>query len=407
MPKEPKLDTYVWHGTNAKGETLTGEIAAASLILAKAEIRRQGINIKTVNKKSQGLFSGGKGKKLSAADVSIILRQTSTMINAGIPIVQALDMLGQAQTNPTGKTVIQSIKADIESGTQFAKSLRKYPQYFSSLTCNLLEAGEQSGSLDKMLDRVATYNEKTESLKKRIKKALTYPAAVIGIAILITIGLLIYVVPTFKDVFKSFNAELPTPTLVVIALSDFMKKFWWLFLGGSIGGIYAIVQAYKKNPKFEEKLDRFSLKLPILGAILEKAAIARFARTLSTTFAAGLPLVDALQTVAGATGNVLFSKATLKIREDVSAGQKIHRAMSDTHLFPPLVVQMVGIGEESGSLEFMLAKVADFYEEDVDNAVDNLSSLLEPLIMVVLGTLIGGLVVAMYLPIFKLGGIIH
>jgi type IV pilus assembly protein PilC len=407
MSKKAKLQQYLWLGHNAKGESLRGELGAASLILAKATLRRQGITLQSVKKKKLGLFAGARAKKLTAKDNALLLRQISTLLNAGIPVVQSLEMVAQAQINAHGRTMLYAIKKNIESGTPLSKALRQYPANFSALSCNLLAAGEQAGSLDHMLERVASYAEKSESLKKKVKKALTYPLAVISIAILITTGLLIFIIPTFKQVFDGFNAELPAATRAVIALSDYLRKYGWIALIGFISSFYLLKNTYHKNTAWVERIDKWSLRLPIMGAILEKAAIARFARTLTTTFAAGLPLVDALQSVAAATGNAVFSKATLHIREEVSQGLKIQRALGNTHLFPPLVVQMVGVGEDSGSLELMLSKVADFYEEDVTHAVDNLNALLEPLLMVVLGVLIGGLVIAMYLPLFKLGAVIR
>jgi type IV pilus assembly protein PilC len=407
MTEKAKSELYIWHGHNAKGEKISGELSAASLILAKATIRRLGITLQSVKKKKRGLFASAHDKKLNPSDNALLLRQLSALLNAGIPVVQSLEMVQQAQANDNGKKMLLAIKTDIESGTPFSKALRRYPANFSALSCNLLAAGEQAGSLDHMLDRVASYAEKSESLKKKIKKALTYPLAVISIAILITTGLLIFIIPTFKEVYAGFNAELPMATRAVIALSDYIRKYGWIAIIGFILSLYLLKKSYQKNTPWVEKIDRWSLRLPIIGTILEKAAIARFARTLATTFAAGLPLVDALQSVAAATGNFAFNKATLRIRDEVSHGLKIQRAMSNTHLFPPLVVQMVGVGEDSGSLDLMLSKVADFYEEDVNHAVDNLSALLEPLLMVILGVLIGGLVIALYLPLFKLGAVIR
>lgn len=407
MNKKRKSELYIWRGHNDKGEKLNGELSAASLILAKATIRRQGITLQSIRKKQRSLFVNRRSKKLKPSDISLLLRQLATLLNAGIPVVQALEMVEETQANDTGKKMLLAIKTNIASGTPFSKALRHYPENFSALNCNLLAAGEQAGALDHMLERVASYAEKSESLKKKIKKALTYPLAVLSIAILITAGLLIFIIPTFKEVFAGFNAELPTATRAVIALSDTIRHYGWIAVIGLVLSFYLLKNGYQKNPAWVEKIDRYSLRLPIIGAILEKAAIARFARTLATTFAAGLPLVDALQSVAAATGNFIFNKATLNIRDEVSQGLKIQRAMSNTHLFPPLVVQMIGVGEDSGSLELMLNKVADFYEEDVNHAVDNLSALLEPLLMVILGVLIGGLVIALYLPLFKLGAVIH
>ncbi len=407
MTQKIKPEQYLWHGHNAKGEQLSGELSAVNLIYAKAQIRRQGIILKSIKKKTNRLFARTHGKKLTAKDNALLLRQLSTLLNANIPVVQSLDMVAQAQVNASGKTMLLTIKKDIESGTSFSKALRHYPANFSPLSCNLLAAGEQAGSLDQMLDRVASYAEKSESLKKKIKKALTYPAAIISIAFFITAGLLVFIIPTFKQVFDGFNAELPAATRAVIGLSDALRHYGWIALIGFGLSLYLLKNSYQKNSNFVAKVDKLSLRLPIIGNILEKAAIARFARTLATTFAAGLPLVDALQSVAAATGNAVFSNATLHIRDEVSQGLKIQRALNNTHLFPSLVVQMVGVGEDSGSLELMLGKVADLYEEDVNHAVDNLSTLLEPLLMLILGVLIGGLVIALYLPLFKLGAVIQ
>ncbi len=405
MNKKKKLQQYLWYGHNAKGEKLSGELSAISLIFAKAEIRRQGIILQSVKKKTNGFFSRKHRKKLTAKDNALLLRQLSTLLNAGIPVVQSLEMVAQANTG--GKTMLLTIKKNIESGISFSKALRHYPDSFSPLSCNLLAAGEQAGSLDQMLDRVASYAEKSESLKKKIKKALTYPAAIISIAFLITAGLLMFIIPTFKQVFDGFNAELPAPTRAVIALSNALRHYGWIAVIGFGLSLYLFKKSYQKNSNFVEKVDNLSLRLPIIGTILEKAAIARFARTLATTFAAGLPMVDALQSVAAATGNAVFNKATLAICNEVSQGLKIQRAMNNTHLFPPLMVQMVSVGEDSGSLELMLGKVAELYEEDVNHVVDNLSALLEPLLMLILGVLIGGLVIALYLPLFKLGAVIQ
>lgn len=318
-------------------------------------------------------------------------------------MVQAFDIVAKGQSNNRLKELIETIKQDIETGLTLAEAFIKHPQYFNELFCNLVDAGEKSGSLDIMLDKVATYKEKIETIKKKIKKALTYPIAVLVVALVVTTGLLIYVVPQFESLFKGFGADLPAMTKGVITMSEFMQSYWYIIFGilGSI--IFAFVYAKKHSFEFAHKVDRAMLKFPVIGAILEKASIARFARTLSITFAAGLPLVEALKSVAGATGNIMYAKATDKIREEVSTGQQMYLAMENTHLFPNMVIQMVAIGEESGALEKMLGKVADFYEEEVDNAVDSLSSLLEPIIMSILGILVGGLVVAMYLPIFKLG----
>lgn len=406
MPKNTNvLVTYQFEGVNKSGEKTTGTVDAYSLALAKADLRRQGIITKKLAKKRKPFFDRNN-KKINQGDITIFSRQLATMLEAGIPLVQAFDIVAKGQTNKRMQDLIGTIKTDVETGLTLAESLAKHPLYFNELFCNLVDAGEKSGSLEIMLDKVATYKEKVETIKKKIKKALTYPAAVLVIAFLVSAGLLIFVIPQFQSLFKGFGADLPAMTLAVIKLSDFFQKYWYLIFGSLGGLIYAFSYALKTSPDFAQSVDRTMLKFPIIGTILEKAAIARFSRTLSITFAAGLPLVDALKSVSGATGNIIYAKATLKIREEVSTGMQMQTAMENTHLFPNMVVQMVAIGEESGALEQMLGKVADFYEEEVDNAVDALSSLLEPLIMAILGVLVGGLVIAMYMPIFKLGSVV-
>ena len=404
-PKSSKQIVYSWEGMNRRGEKIKGELTGTSVPLVKAELRRQGIVAKRVRRKAKSLFGSGK-KRITPGDIATFSRQMATMMAAGIPLVQSFDIVGKGLENPSMLSLLNTIKNDIESGSTFAESLVKHPKYFNELYCNLVDAGEKSGSLETMLDNVATYKEKTESLKSKIKKALYYPIAVLVIAFLVTIALLIFVIPQFESLFSGFGAELPAMTQMVIRLSEFVQAWWWMMFAVIGGTIYALIVAKQRSPEFAHALDRFSLKIPIIGFILEKAAIARFARTLAITFAAGLPLVDALKAVSGATGNSLFARATLKIRDDVSTGQPLQISMRTTNVFPPMVVQMIAIGEESGALEHMLCKVADFYEEDVDNAVDSLSSLLEPLIMAFLGIIIGGLVIAMYLPIFKLGSVV-
>lgn len=325
------------------------------------------------------------------------------MIEAGIPLIQSFDIVAKGQSNQKMRDLIDTIKRDVETGLTLAESLQKHPAYFNELFCNLVDAGEKSGSLEIMLDKVATYKEKIETIKKKIKKALTYPMAVLVVAFLVTTALMIFVVPQFESLFEGFGADLPAMTRMVVDMSEFFQSYWYIMFGAIGGAIYAFIYFKNHSPQFAHSIDRAMLKFPVVGPILEKAAIARFTRTLSITFAAGLPLVEALKSVSGATGNILYAKATEKIREEVSTGQQMQVAMDNTHLFPNMVIQMVAIGEESGALEQMLGKVADFYEEEVDNAVDALSSLLEPIIMSILGVLVGGLVVAMYLPIFKLG----
>lgn len=398
---------FTYEGKNQQGNTVKGELTSVSLLMAKAELRKQGIVPIKVKKKTKSIFSGGgQGRAIRAADIAVFSRQLSTMISAGIPIVQSLDILGRGAENVRFSSLIMSIKGDVESGTALSKAFHKHGNYFNDLFCNLIDAGEQSGQLDTMLDRIATYREKTEELKAKVKKALFYPSAVLVIAFLITSGLLIFVVPQFEKIFANFGADLPVATKFILSLSQGFTKYWYIIFGAITISTIAFIQARRRSQRFVDALQRWSLKLPIIGIILRKSAIARFARTLSITFAAGLPLVEALNTVAGATGNIIYADATRKVRDDVQVGLQMHHAMTTTGEFPIMVTQMISIGEEAGSLEFMLSKVADFYESEVDTAVSNLSSLLEPVIMVILGIIIGGLVVAMYMPIFKLGGVI-
>ncbi|HHF7375562.1 type II secretion system F family protein [Legionella bozemanae] len=399
--------TLAFHytGVNKAAQKINGDIEARSLALAKVELRRQGIIVNKIAKKRVPLFSL-KSKKIKSGDITVFSRQLATMIESGIPLVQSFDIVAKGQSNKRLKELIENIKGDVETGLTLSEALKKNPAHFNELFCNLVEAGEKSGSLDIMLDKIATYKEKIETIKKKIKKALTYPMAVLVVTFLVTTGLLIFVVPQFDALFKGFGADLPAMTQAVVSMSKFFQSYWYLIFGALASSIYAFIYALKHSSQFAQNVDRTVLKLPVIGPIVEKAAIARFSRTLSITFAAGLPLVEALKSVAGATGNIIFAKATDTIREEVSTGQQINKAMENTQLFPNMVVQMVAIGEESGALERMLSKVADFYEEDVDNTVDSLSSLLEPVIMTVLGVLVGGLVVAMYLPIFKLGSAI-
>jgi type IV pilus assembly protein PilC len=394
--------TFHYEGINKSGQKITGDIQAKSLAIAKADLRKQGVIPNKVVKKRKPFFDR-KNKKITAGDITVFSRQLATMIESGIPLVQAFDIVAKGQTNKRLKDLIETIKNDVETGLTLSESLIKHPVYFNELFCNLVDAGEKSGSLDIMLTKVATYKEKIETIKKKIKKALTYPIAVMVVALIVTAGLLIFVVPQFESLFKGFGADLPALTQGVVNMSKFFQSYWYFIFGSLGAAVYAFVYAKNHSLNFAENLDRVLLKFPVIGPILEKASIARFTRTLSITFAAGLPLVEALKSVAGATGNIIYSKATEVIREEVATGQQMNIAMENTHLFPNMVIQMVAIGEESGALEKMLAKVADFYEEDVDNAVDALSSLLEPIIMSILGILVGGLVIAMYLPIFKLG----
>ena len=399
-PKPEKASVFTWEGIDRRGARIKGETRAATIALARAELRRQGVTPQKVRKKPTPLF--GAKKKITAGDIAVFSRQLSTMMNAGLPLVQAFDIVGRGHQNPAMQDLVLSIKSDIESGSSMAEALGKHPQYFDDLYCNLVAAGEQAGVLDDLLDKIATYKEKTESLKGKIKKALFYPAAVIAVAIIVTAVIMVFVIPQFEELFASFGAELPAFTQLVITISNYVQAWWWAMLLGLGGGGFVISKLWKTSRRFREIVDRGMLKMAVIGPILNKAALARFARTLATMFAAGVPLVEALESVAGATGNVVYSDAVLRMREDVATGQALQLSMKQQNLFPHMVIQMTAIGEESGSLDTLLAKVADFYEEEVDNAVDALSSLLEPLIMVVIGGLVGGLIVAMYLPIFKM-----
>ena len=400
-----KQDIFAWEGTDKKGKRVKGESNASNPAMVKADLRRQGIKPLKVRKKS-ALFSSAKKKAILPKDIAIFTRQLSTMMGAGVPLVQSFEIIGKGHANPSMQELIMKIKADVESGGTLAETLRKHPLYFDELVCNLVAAGEQAGILEGLLDKIATYKEKTEAMKAKIKKALTYPAAVVVVAFIVTAILLIFVVPTFEELFQGFGAELPAFTQVVIHLSEWMQSNWWLVILGVAGAIHGFGQAKRRSPKFAHTLDKLVLKAPIFGEIVTKAIIARFARTMSTMFAAGVPLVEAMESVAGAAGNQLYKEGILDMRDNVATGQQLQLTMQQTGLFPNMVVQMVAIGEESGSLDAMLAKVADFYEEEVDNAVDNLSSLLEPIIMGILGVLVGGLIVAMYLPIFKMGSVV-
>ncbi len=395
---------FVWEGVDRKGTRVKGEAQASNEVLLKADLRRQGINPLKVKKKPKPLL--GKGKKIAAKDIAIFARQLATMMTAGVPLVQAFEIIGRGHEKPAMQDLVLGIKTDVESGTALAQALEKHPKYFDDLFCNLVDAGEQSGALETLLDKIASYKEKTEELKGKVKKALFYPAAVLVVALIVSIILLVFVVPQFQELFQGFGADLPAFTQMVINLSIFMQEWWWMLLICTGGAIFAFINAKQRSAAMRNGLDRISLKIPIIGNILEKSAIARFARTLATMFAAGVPLVEAMESVAGATGNSIFEQATLRMKDEVSTGTQLQQSMRSTGLFPNMVVQMVAIGEESGSLDEMLGKVADFYEQEVDNLVDGLSSLLEPLIMAILGVVVGGLVIAMYLPIFKLGAVV-
>lgn len=404
MAEKSELIDFIWDGIDKGGKKTKGEVTAASESAARADLRRFGVRVIKIKKKPKPLFSSKKS--ITPKDIAIFSRQLATMLQAGVPLVQSFDIIGRGHENQSMQELLLAIKTDVEGGDTLFEALSKKPVYFDELFCNLVHAGEQAGVLETLLDKIATYKEKTESLKAKIRKALTYPTAVIVVAFIVTAILLLYVVPVFQDLFQSFGADLPAFTKFVISLSEWLQEWWWIILLSIIVIAFAFGYFKKRSRPFNHFLDRLLLKIPAIGAILHKAAVARFARTLSTMSAAGVPLVEALTSVAGATGNIIYADAILKMREDVATGQQLQFSMQQAKLFPHMVVQMVAIGEESGSVDSMLAKVADFFEEEVDNAVDNLSSLLEPMIMSILGILVGGLVVAMYLPIFKLGAAI-
>jgi type IV pilus assembly protein PilC len=394
---------FTWEGTDRTGKKVKGKVVSTSEAAVRSELRRQGVVPTRVRKQSM-LFR--KQGKVTPADIAIFSRQLATMMTAGIPLVQSFDIVGAGHENPAMQKLILAIKSDIEGGTTLHEALAKHPLHFDDLFVNLVAAGEQAGALETLLDKIATYKEKTEAIKKKIKKALFYPAAVVVVAIVVTAILLVFVIPEFESLFQGFGADLPAFTRFVIDISKFVQSSGWIMLVAIVGGIWGLIEAKKRNRGVQHFFDRAMLKLPILGTILHKSAIARYARTLSTTFAAGVPLVEALASVAGATGNIVYEGAVLRMRDEVATGQRLQRAMENTDLFPNMVNQMIAVGEESGSLDAMSAKVADFYEEEVDNAVDSMSSLLEPLIMAILGVLVGGLVIAMYLPIFKMGAVV-
>jgi type IV pilus assembly protein PilC len=397
-------DVFLYKGVDKKGKKVEGEITGTSSAIVKAQLLKQGIRAQNVRKKPKPLF-GGK-KSIKPMDIAIFTRQMATMMKAGVPLVQSFDIVADGVDNPTLAELIRAIREDVAAGTGFAPSLRKHPKYFDDLFCNLVESGEQSGSLETMLDRIATYKEKTERLKAKIKKAMTYPIAVVVVAIVVTGILLVKVVPQFAETFSSFGAELPAFTLFVLGLSDLAQAYWFQALIVLIASVFIFKKLKQSNKSFAVFLDRLILRVPIIGQIVYQSIIARFARTLSTTFAAGVPLIDALDSVAGATGNAIYETAVLKVRDEVSTGTQLNVALRQTKMFPSMLLQMTTIGEESGSLDEMLDKVANYYEEAVDNLVDSLTSLLEPMIMSVLGILVGGLMVAMYLPIFQLGNVV-
>ena len=403
--KQDKTYTFTWEGADRKGQRVSGELMAPNQAMAKANLRKQGMTPTKIKKKQKDLFAPRK-QPITAADIASFSRMIATMMKAGIPLVQSFEIIGRGHDKASVQELLLNIKSSIESGTTFAESLRKYPRHFDDLFCDLVDAGEQAGALEEMLDRIATYKEKSESLKKKIKKALTYPISVVVVAVVVTSILLIFVVPTFKEVFGNFGADLPAFTLMVIGMSEWMQAYWWVCLGVIAAISVGLKELLIRSLPARNFKDRLMLKIPAIGPILYEAAVARYARTLSTTFAAGVPLVEALNSAAGASGNVVFREAILKIRDEVSTGMAMHMSMQSAKVFPNMVVQMVAIGEESGALDTMLSNVANIYEENVDNAVDGLSALLEPIIMAVLGVLVGGLLIAMYLPIFTMGAVV-
>jgi type IV pilus assembly protein PilC len=402
--KSKKLEAFVWEGKDRKGNKSKGEMASANVALVKAQLRKQGIMPEKVKKKPKPLFGGSK--KITPFDIAMLTRQLATMMKAGVPLVQSFDIVADGLENKGLQELVMSIRNDISSGTGFAASLRKHPKHFDNLYCNLVESGEQAGALEQMLDRIATYLEKTETLKKKVKKAMTYPIAVIVVAIIVTAILLVKVVPQFESLFQGFGADLPVFTQFVVELSEWMQKWWFVVLIGIVGSIFLFREARRRSPKFSDFIDKWILKVPVVGEILDKSAVAKFGRVLSTTFAAGVPLVDALESVSGATGNAVYRDAVINIKNDVSSGTQLQASMRNQDIFPVMAVQLTAIGEESGNLDEMLGKVAEHYEAVVDDMVDNLTALMEPMIMAVLGVLVGGLIVAMYLPIFQMGQVV-
>jgi type IV pilus assembly protein PilC len=404
--KVKALDIYQWRGLNRKGKKVSGELNATSMLELKAQLRKQGITPGKISKKAKPLFGLGGDKRILPVDIAIVTRQIATMLGAGVPLVQTIEMIGTGHNNGNMQKLLATIGNQLQSGIPLSECLREHPTYFDDLYCDLVSSGEQSGALETIYDRVATYKEKAEALKAKIKKAMTYPISVLVIALIVTTILLIFVVPVFQEIFNSFGAELPKFTQIVIAISEFMQNYWYFGLAGIFISGYLFKKAHLNSQSFRDSLDRKILKIPVFGDVLKKAAVARYARTLSTTFAAGVPLPDALASAAGASGNAVFRDAILEIRTEVSSGMQMNLAMRNCSIFPDMVIQMVAIGEESGAVDDMLAKVATVYEKEVENAVDNLTTLLEPMIMAVLGVVIGGLIIAMYLPIFQIGKVI-
>ena len=399
--KSVKEVIFEWEGKDRNGKIVRGELRAAGEHQVQATLRRQGILVTKVRKRRMR-----SGKKIAPKDIAIFTRQLATMMKAGVPLLQSFDIVGRGSTNPSVAKLLNDIRTDVESGSSLSSAFRKHPLYFNTLYCNLVEAGEAAGILEDLLDRLAIYMEKTEAIKSRIKSALMYPVAVIVVAFVVVALIMIFVIPAFKSVFENFGADLPAPTLFVIAMSEFFVKYWYIIFIGIFGGVYFFLQSWKRNEKMQMFMDRLLLQIPIFGNLIEKSVIARWTRTLSTMFAAGVPLVESLDSVGGAAGNYIYKSATQKIQQEVSTGTSLTNAMSNANVFPSMVIQMTAIGEESGSIDHMLGKAADFYEAEVDEMVAGLSSLMEPIIIVFLGTIIGGIVVSMYLPIFKLGSVV-
>lgn len=399
--KSVKEVIFEWEGKDRNGKIVRGELRAAGEHQVQATLRRQGILVTKVRKRRMR-----SGKKIAPKDIAIFTRQLATMMKAGVPLLQSFDIVGRGSTNPSVAKLLNDIRTDVESGSSLSSAFRKHPLYFNTLYCNLVEAGETAGILEDLLDRLAIYMEKTEAIKSKIKSALMYPVAVIVVAFVVVALIMIFVIPSFKSVFENFGADLPAPTLFVIAMSEFFVKYWYIIFIGIFGGVYFFLQSWKRNEKMQMFMDRLLLQIPIFGNLIEKSVIARWTRTLSTMFAAGVPLVESLDSVGGAAGNYIYKSATQKIQQEVSTGTSLTNAMSNANVFPSMVIQMTAIGEESGSIDHMLGKAADFYEAEVDEMVAGLSSLMEPIIIVFLGTIIGGIVVSMYLPIFKLGSVV-
>lgn len=402
--KAEKLQAFVWEGKDRKGSKTKGEISGTNLALVKAQLRKQGIIPDKVKKKPKPLFGGSK--KITPFDIAMFTRQMATMMKAGVPLVQSFDIVTDGLENQGLKELIAAVRNDVASGTSFANALRRHPKHFDNLYCNLVDSGEKAGALEQMLDRIAMYLEKTETLKKKVKKAMTYPIAVIVVAIIVTAILLVKVVPQFESLFQGFGADLPVFTQFIIRISEWMQQWWFIVLLGLVGFVFLFKEAKRRSLGFSDFVDKYVLKLPVVGEILDKSAVAKFGRVLSTTFASGVPLVDALDSVAGATGNAVYRDAVMKIKGDVSSGTQLQASMKSAGVFPVMAVQLTAIGEESGNLDEMLEKVADHYEGVVDDMVDNLTALMEPMIMAVLGVLVGGLIVGMYLPIFQMGQVV-